>query len=145
MNQSTYDRGSEQDHRLLYFDPRPDACILALDAAADLRLNVRTVSHTGAFEEACRTFRPTGLMLVSRPEEPDLVAVIARLATLGLRAPVLVASEKDVSLDRELERAVRELGVDLRGSVRLGSRHRDLQLSLLSAASRLGPNPLDPA
>lgn len=140
MNQSIFEQTAGCESRLLYFDPLPDACIHVLDAAADLQIAVQTVSHPSALEDICQTFQPTGLMLVLRPAETDLVRILGRLAAAGVHAPMLVAGEPDISLDRDLEQAVRELGVDLRGSVRLGGELRDLQLALLSAAAILGRN-----
>tara|TARA_A100001037_G_scaffold165167_1_gene148670 strand:+ start:597 stop:920 length:324 start_codon:yes stop_codon:yes gene_type:complete len=92
----------------------------------DLQIAVETVSHPSALEESYRTFQPTGLMLVLRPAQTDLVRVIGRLVAAGVDAPMLVAGEPDVSLVHEMELAVREVGVDLRGSVRLGSELSDL-------------------
>ena len=47
--------------------------------------------------------------------------------------PVLVAGNTDISLDETIRAKAVSLGLDVRGSVRLGGSLRDLQLALLCA------------
>ncbi|MBT4907629.1 MAG: hypothetical protein HOK98_04315 [Rhodospirillaceae bacterium] len=136
------DRNSGQpDARLLYFDEQPVSCMRAIDAADDIRLPIQTVSHPKALHDACRTFGPTAVLAVLRPGDLLALRVIAVMSVVGPRIPLLVAGDVDISRDRALRTKVKTLGLDVRGSVRLGGSLRDLQLALLCAIAGLHGEP----
>lgn len=129
--------------RLLYFDERPVSCMRAIDAADDIRLPIQTASHPEALQDACRTFLPTAILAVLQPGDLQAHQVIAVISVVSPRLPVLVAGDMDISLDETIGAKVESLGLDVRGSVRLGDNLRDLQLALLCAVAGLRHRPLD--
>lgn len=134
------DRRIEQTGaRLLYFDERPSACMRAIEAADDIRLPIRTVSHPESLREVCRAFQPTSALTVLRPYGIVSPWIMSEISTSEPGLPVLIACETDICADRSFTETVASLDLDVRGSVRLGTGVRDLQLALLCAASRFGP------
>lgn len=129
--------------RLLYFDEQPASCMRAIDAADDIRLPIETVSDPAALKEACRTFRPSALLAVLRPGDMQARRVIAVISVAQPPIPVLVAGEMDISLDATIVADVVSLGLDVRGSVRLGESQRELQLALLCAVAGLRDGPIN--
>jgi hypothetical protein len=127
-------RRAAADARILYFDTLPDACVRALDAANDLGLCLQTASETDALAETIRDFRPSVLILAMRGAESELEAHAGYLGQIGAPFPILLAGDRDVSTLQNFMAGVDGLGLDLRGTVRIGERLRDLQLILLSAA-----------
>ncbi len=137
------DRVSEQhDARLLYFDEQSVACMRAIDAADDIGLPIQTASHPKALHDACRTFRPSTVLAVLPPGNTLALRVIAVMSIAAPRVPVLIAGDVDISLDRMIRTRVHSLGLDVRGSVRLGGSLRDLQLALLCAVAGLNGEPM---
>lgn len=128
--------------RLLYFDERPFSCMRAIDAADDIHLPIETVSHPEALNDACRTFNPSAVLAVLRPGDELARQVIAVLSDAGPGLPILIAGDRDISLDKTMGASVASLGADVRGSVRLSGSLRDLQLAQLCAISSLPGGPI---
>jgi len=105
----------------------------AIDAADDLRLAIQTVSHPAGLNDACLTFKPSAALAVLRPGDAQARRVIAEISLVRPQMPVLVAGNTDISLDETIRAKAVSLGLDVRGSVRLGGSLRDLQLALLCA------------
>ena len=136
------DRNSGQpDARVLYFDEQPVSCMRAIDAADDIHLPIQTASHPRALHDACRTFGPSAVLAVLKPGDPLALRVLAVISVVRPRIPVLVAGDVDISRDRAFRAKVKSLGLDVRGSVRLGGSLRDLQLALLCAIAGLRGEP----
>lgn len=131
--------------RLLYFDEQPVSCMRAIDAADDIRLSIRTASHPEDLHAGCLSFRPSAVLAVLRPGEIQARRVIEIISVTRPRVPVLIAGDVDISIDRVIGMRVKSLGLDVRGSVRLVGKLRDLQLALLCAISGLDGDPFAPA
>ncbi|MDA0784942.1 MAG: hypothetical protein O3B37_01515 [Proteobacteria bacterium] len=127
--------------RLLYFDVQAASCMRAIDAAADLGLSIQTVSHSVALHDACGQFKPSAVLAVLRPEERQALHVIGVISDARPQIPILIAGDVDISRDGTLGARVKSLGLDARGSVRVGGSLRDLQLALLCAIAGLGGGP----
>ncbi|MEP4379281.1 MAG: hypothetical protein ABJ215_10645 [Alphaproteobacteria bacterium] len=110
----------------------------AIEAADDIDLSIQTASHPEALYEACRTFGPSAVLAVLRPGDMQALRVVAVISTARPQIPVLIAGDRDISLDGTMGTKVKSLGLDVRGSVRLGASLRDLQLALLCAIAGLG-------
>ncbi len=132
----------QSDARLLYFDEQPASCMRAIDAADDLGLSIQTVSHPAALHAACGEFKPSAVLAVLRPEVMQALYVITVISAARPQIPILVAGDVDISLDGTVAAKVKLLGLDVRGSVRLGGSLRDLQLALLCSITSLRGGPI---
>lgn len=81
------------------------------------------------------------VLVVLRLGDLQALRVFAVISVAGPRIPVLVAGDVYIGLDRVLRAKVKSLGLDVRGSVQLGGRLRDLQLALLCAIAGLNGEP----